>query len=94
VFKNQGTADVFAGTGSKAARKVFPSSLHALARRKLLFLIATRQLSALAVQPGNRLELLVGDRKGDCSIRINERYRICFAWTERGADGIEIVDYH
>ena len=44
--------------------------------------------------PGNRLEELRGDREGQYSIRINEQYRVCFMWTERGAEEVEIVDYH
>lgn len=44
--------------------------------------------------PGNRLEALGGDRKGQHSIRINDQYRICFVWTDRGATEVEIVDYH
>ncbi len=44
--------------------------------------------------PGNRLEELRGDREGQYSIRINDQYRVCFMWTERGAEEVEIVDYH
>jgi proteic killer suppression protein len=47
-----------------------------------------------SLPPGNRLEALKGDRKGYYSIRINEQYRICFAWTPSGASEVEIVDYH
>ena len=50
--------------------------------------------SDLRIPPGNRLEALKGDRRGAFSIRINEQYRICFRWTERGARDVEIVDYH
>jgi len=51
-------------------------------------------LQDLDVPPGNRLEPLKGDRKGQHSIRINDQFRICFRWTERGAEDVEIVDYH
>jgi len=51
-------------------------------------------LEDLRVPPGNRLEPLAGDREGQYSIRINEKYRVCFAWTEGGAEEVEIVDYH
>jgi len=51
-------------------------------------------LAGLRFPPGNRLEALKGDRKGQCSIRINDQYRICFRWTDAGADEVEIVDYH
>ena len=51
-------------------------------------------LDDLRAPPGNRLERLRGDRRGQRSVRINERYRICFHWTSRGAEHVEIVDYH
>jgi proteic killer suppression protein len=51
-------------------------------------------LDELQIPPGNRLEALKGDRKGQHSIRINEQYRICFVWTDFGPDEVEIVDYH
>jgi len=64
------------------------------ARRKLLALDATTNLKELADIPGNRLEALRGDRAGQYSIRINERYRICFTWRQDGAHDVEIADYH
>jgi proteic killer suppression protein len=51
-------------------------------------------LDELQIPPGNRLEALKGDRKGQHSIRINEQYRICFVWTDFGPEEVEIVDYH
>jgi proteic killer suppression protein len=51
-------------------------------------------LDDLRIPPGNRLEALGGDRRGQSSIRINQRYRICFMWTESGPAQVEIVDYH
>ena len=63
------------------------------ARRKLLQLNAAVALSDLKVPPGNRLEALVGDRKGQHAIRINDQWRICFRWQD-GAHDVEIVDYH
>ena len=48
----------------------------------------------LRVPPGNRLEVLRGNRKGQYSIRINDQYRICFIWSEKGPDRVEVVDYH
>jgi proteic killer suppression protein len=51
-------------------------------------------ICALAAPPGNRLETLVGDRKGRCSIRINDQWRICFRWLDGDAHDVEIVDYH
>ncbi len=64
------------------------------ARRKLLYLSQARTLQDLLVPPGNRLEALKGDRRGQHSIRINDRWRICFRWAEAHAYDVEIVDYH
>ena len=64
------------------------------ARRKLLYLHRARVLRDLAVPPGNRLETLKGKRRGQHSIRINERWRICFRWESGDAFDVEIVDYH
>lgn len=55
---------------------------------------AATQLSDLGMPPANRLEALHGDRKGQCSIRINDRWRICFVWEDGYATAVEIVDYH
>ena len=55
---------------------------------------AATQLQDLRFPPGNRLEALKGDRKGQHSVRINERYRVCFRWSENGPEDVEIVDYH
>ena len=63
------------------------------ARRKLLLLDAAASLDDLRIPPGNRLEALAGDRKGQHSIRINDQWRICFRWND-GAHDVEIVDYH
>jgi proteic killer suppression protein len=65
-----------------------------MAIRKLEYLDAAGALGDLRAPPGNRLEALRGDRVGEHSIRINERYRICFRWTESGPADVEIVDYH
>jgi toxin HigB-1 len=64
------------------------------ARRKLLYLHRARVLEDLKAPPGNQLEALKGDRKGQYSIRINEQWRICFAWKDGDARDVEIVDYH
>jgi len=64
------------------------------ARRKLLYLSQARSLQDLLVPPGNRLETLKGDRKGQHSIRINDQWRICFRWLDGHAYDVEIVDYH
>jgi len=74
--------------------KGFPPDLVAPARRKLNWLDAAVSLRDLASPPGNRLEALSGDRQGQHSIRINDQWRICFRWSEGGAEDVEIVDYH
>jgi proteic killer suppression protein len=71
-----------------------PASLRSSALKKLLILRRATQLHDLAVPPGNRLEALTGDRKGQHSIRINDQFRICFVWTGGDAFDVEIVDYH
>jgi proteic killer suppression protein len=76
------------------APRGFPADLLAVARRELQWLDAAAALRDLAAPPGNRLEALSGDRKGQHSIRINDQWRICFRWSDGGADDVEIVDYH
>jgi proteic killer suppression protein len=68
--------------------------LWVIARRKLDQLNAAVSLASLRGPPGNRLEGLRGDRAGQFSIRVNDQFRICFAWTEAGPADVEIVDYH
>jgi proteic killer suppression protein len=65
-----------------------------IARRKLLYLHRARSLQDLMVPPGNRLEALRGDRKGQYSIRINAQWRVCFVWKNADAYDVEIIDYH
>lgn len=64
------------------------------ALRKLAILDAAVSLDDLRAPPGNRLEALKGDRRGQHSIRINDQWRICFTWTATGPEDVEIVDYH
>jgi len=64
------------------------------ALRKLVQLDLAQSLGDMRAPPGNRLEALSGDRKGQWSIRINDQYRICFRWTDDGPTDVEIVDYH
>jgi toxin HigB-1 len=94
TFADEGTEDVFDGVSSRAARSVCPVELWAVARRKLTQINRVNELAELAAPPGNRLERLKGNRAGQHSIRINERYRICFRWKEGYADEVEITDYH
>ena len=69
-------------------------AFEAIARRKLRQLDVAGSLDDLRIPPGNRLELLRGDRRGQHSIRINDQFRLCFRWLDGYADDVEIVDYH
>jgi proteic killer suppression protein len=89
-FKDQATEAAFEGE----ARKGFPADLLKITRRKLQMLAAATVLDDLKVPPGNRLERLKGDRAGQYSIRVNDQYRICFVWTDQGAEQVEFTDYH
>ncbi len=89
-FRDKETRKLFDRERSRAV----PGALKRPALRKLLILDAAESLEDLRVPPGNRLEKLKGDRSGQHSIRINDRYRICFVWRDGAADAVEIVDYH
>jgi toxin HigB-1 len=93
-FKSAGTEDIFDGFATQAARSCCPQSIWPVARRKLDQINRVRELNELKIPPGNRLELLKGDREDHYSIRINQQYRICFTWEEGHACEIEITDYH
>ena len=71
-----------------------PANLRRVAVRKLMILNAAVSLENLRVPPGNHLEELKGDRKGQHSIRVNDQFRICFIWRDGNAQDVEIVDYH
>jgi len=94
AFRGRGTQDVYNGVDSKAARKVCPAELGRRARSKLFLIDDAESVQDLKVPPGNRLEALKGDRRGQYSVRINDQFRICFRWTDAGARDVEIVDYH
>jgi proteic killer suppression protein len=89
-FANVETEKIFKGIVSRK----LPPDIQRTARRKLLYLEEADDLRDLAAPPGNRLEALRGDRAGQYSIRINERWRICFKWIRDKASDVEIVDYH
>ena len=72
----------------------FAADIAAVARRKLRMLDAAKHLEDLRIPPSNRLEALKGDRRGQHSVRINDRWRLCFVWQDGGAWDVEIVDYH
>jgi proteic killer suppression protein len=90
TFASKETEKIF----HRQAVQKFPPNLRRVAQRKLLLLDAAEQLDDLLVPPGNRLEKLAGDRKGQHSIRINDQWRICFRWSKGDAYDVEIVDYH
>jgi proteic killer suppression protein len=69
-------------------------NIEAIAQRKLQMLDDAVELRDLRSPPGNRLEMLTGDRAGQHSIRINDQWHVCFVWTDAGPEGVEIVDYH
>ena len=77
----------------RCSRKL-PADIHRAALGKLMYLHAAANLSDLRIPPGNRLEQLGGDRKGQHSIRINDQWRICFKWKGNVAHDVEITDYH
>ncbi|MBI5132201.1 MAG: type II toxin-antitoxin system RelE/ParE family toxin [Rhodopseudomonas palustris] len=88
-FRDQATGRLFADEDVPRFR-----AIERQARRKLLLLDGAAKIDDLRQPPGNRLEILKGDRRGQYSIRINDQWRICFAWREDGAEMVEIVDYH
>jgi proteic killer suppression protein len=89
-FTDRNTEAVFR---REPVRKFGPEVQRA-ALRKLLILDAAVTLENLRVPPGNRLEALRGDRKGQHGIRVNDQWRICFTWKDGDAHDVEIVDYH
>ena len=93
-FRGAGTEDIFNGRNTSQARRTCPQALWRVAARKLDQLDAVGALEELRIPPGNQLEALKGERKGQHSIRINSQYRVCFAWVEGEPDRVEIVDYH
>ena len=88
-FKDRDTANLADGV-----RVVRFRSFERVARRKLRQLEIAGSIEDLRIPPGNHLEALSGNRAGQHSIRINDRYRICFVWTDKGPAEVEIVDYH
>jgi proteic killer suppression protein len=89
-FADPETESIFARVGSRR----LPPALQRVGYRKLAILDAADSLDDLRVPPGNRLEKLRGDRAGQYSIRINERWRICFVWRGTDVYDVQIVDYH
>lgn len=90
TFKCRETEKIF---NLHFSRKL-PQDIQMVARRRLRYLHAAKQLEDLMVPPGNQLEALKGNRRGQHSIRINRQWRICFVWRDGHAHDVEIVDYH
>ena len=88
-FKCKETQALFEGKTVKRFR-----AFASIAERKLAQLHAAQTLDFLRSPPGNNLEALKGDRKGQHSIRVNDQWRVCFVWTKAGPTNVEIVDYH
>jgi proteic killer suppression protein len=88
-FRCKDTQSLFEG---KRVRRWI--NIEAVAMRKLAMLNRAAILADLKIPPQNRLEALKKDRKGQHSIRINDQWRLCFRWTDSGAENVEIVDYH
>ena len=89
-FGDKRTAAILAGHAVRG----LPMSIQQRARMKLLAIDAAGRLDDLRAPPGNRLEALRGDRRGQHSIRVNEQWRVCFTWRDGSAWSVEIVDYH
>ena len=89
-FRDRETERVWGGERSRR----LPNDIQDVALRKLRQINRARALDDLRIPPGNRLEALSGDRRGWCSIRINQQWRICFRWSEGEAEDVEICDYH
>ena len=89
-FRDKDTEKLFRRERNKAV----PPDVQRVALRKLAQVDAAASIQDLKVPPGNRLEALSGDRKGQFSIRINDQWRVCFVWKDGHAHEVEIVDYH
>jgi toxin HigB-1 len=92
-FADATTADLWDERNTRAARRV-PRGLWPVVHRKLTMLDSAQRLDDLAAVPGNRLEALAGDRKGQHSIRVNQQYRITFRWEKHDAHNVCCEDYH
>ena len=92
-FKNRTSRDIAAGVITKITRRCLPVELHFRAQMKVAMINKAKTLADLNV-PGNNLEKLSGNRQGQWSIRINDRYRICFLWNSGSVSLVEITDYH
>ena len=93
-FKDKGAKDIYNGLNTRYARSTCPKKLWRVVLRKLDMMDEAESLAELRLAPGNHLEILSGNRQGQHSIRINDKYRICFNRDEAGFHNVEITDYH
>ena len=93
VIRSFGSKDIERIWHEQYVKRVDRTVLRATLR-KLELIHAAKDVEDLRVPPGNRLELLVGDRRGQHSIRVNAQWRLCFVWRDGGAEDVELVDYH
>ena len=89
-FRDKETEKIF----NRHFSRKLPQNTQHVVRKKLVMLDAATELNALCIPPGNRLETLKDNRKGQHSIRINDQWRICFKWKSGDAYDVEITDYH
>jgi proteic killer suppression protein len=89
-FRGKETEKIF----NRLFSRKLPQNIQHLARRKLVILDAATELNVLSIPPGNRLETLKGERKGQRGIRINDQWGICFKWRDGDTYDVEITDYH
>ena len=89
-FKDKETEKIY----NREYSKKLPQDIQRVAMKKLWMIDAAPDINSLRIPPGNRLELLHGNREGQYSIRINDQWRICFKWQEGNSYNVEIVDYH
>ena len=90
LFQDKETEKIF----NRQISNKLPQNIQNIARKKLVILDAVTEIEDLRVPPGNRLEVLRGNRKGKHSIRINDQWRICFKWKDGDSYSVEITDYH
>jgi len=88
-FKDKDALTLFEGKSVRRYR-----AIERQVQNRLQYLDAATTLADLASRPSNRFERLQGNRKDQCSIRINDQWRLCFRWTSQGPEDVEIVDYH
>ncbi len=93
MIRSYGNRDTQAIAERRRVRR-FPEHIQRRAQAKLMIINNASNLNDLRLPPGNRLEALSGNRRGQHSIRVNEQWRVCFVWQEGDAYQVEVVDYH